>query len=186
MPTSPNFPKKTTAKATTPPPKVANDHPITSYPLETLQYNTTYYWQITAEDQYGATAEGPIWTFTTENEPNQPPTAPTITGKTKPRVNTPHEYTFVSTDVNVDNVAYMIDWGDGTTMTWSSYITQGTEYKATHTWTEQGTKTIRAKAKDIHDEESPWETLQISVPLTQQSQTNPVQRILELRWLLLR
>ncbi len=31
-----------------------------------LQYNTTYYWQIVAEDSRGVTTEGPIWHFTTE------------------------------------------------------------------------------------------------------------------------
>lgn len=30
-----------------------------------LDYNTTYYWQIVAMDEFGITSEGPLWSFTT-------------------------------------------------------------------------------------------------------------------------
>jgi len=39
-----------------------------NYTLETLSYNTTYYWQIVASDNHGVTKEGPLWHFTTEAE----------------------------------------------------------------------------------------------------------------------
>ncbi|MBE3141782.1 MAG: hypothetical protein IMZ53_14495, partial [Thermoplasmata archaeon] len=40
---------------------------------------TTYYWQIIAWDNHDASAEGPIWSFTTEEEPqNLPPNIPAI------------------------------------------------------------------------------------------------------------
>ena len=34
-----------------------------------LEYNTTYYWKIIAEDKHGDSTEGPIWRFTTKEEP---------------------------------------------------------------------------------------------------------------------
>ena len=39
-----------------------------NYTLETLSYNTTYYWNIVARDNHGVTKEGPLWDFTTEAE----------------------------------------------------------------------------------------------------------------------
>lgn len=49
------------------------------YPLSTvLSYSTTYYWNITAVDEYGLSRDGPIWDFTTEaNKPPKVPGAPT-------------------------------------------------------------------------------------------------------------
>jgi len=49
---------------TTPPPKVAGN--IThDYNPGILDYNTTYYWQIVAWDNWGASTAGSIWSFTT-------------------------------------------------------------------------------------------------------------------------
>ena len=51
---------------TSPPPKVASNQSETTYDPGTLEYNTTYYWQIIAWNEQGESAEGPIWHFTTE------------------------------------------------------------------------------------------------------------------------
>ncbi|KYK25164.1 hypothetical protein AYK24_10465 [Thermoplasmatales archaeon SG8-52-4] len=59
---------------TTPPPLVSPDQSDTSYDPGTMDYLTTYYWQIEAEDEYGYTTIGSEWSFTTEDEPeNYPP-----------------------------------------------------------------------------------------------------------------
>ena len=47
---------------------VSDDQTGTTYDPGTLDYDTIYYWQIIAEDEYGATTNGPIWHFTTEEE----------------------------------------------------------------------------------------------------------------------
>lgn len=54
---------------TTTPPTIATNLTTTSFHLDTLQANTTYYWQITATDPYGATTTGPLWHFTTKALP---------------------------------------------------------------------------------------------------------------------
>jgi len=46
-----------------------NSTTIREYDLGTLNYNTLYYWKIIATDNHNATAAGPIWHFTTQQEP---------------------------------------------------------------------------------------------------------------------
>jgi|GEM_PF-2423013 len=47
-------------------PLVSSNQSGTCYDPGVLDYNTTYYWQIVAWDNHGASTEGPIWEFTTE------------------------------------------------------------------------------------------------------------------------
>ena len=51
------------------PPQIAWNHTQTMYDPGILEFGTTYYWQIIAWDTYGANTEGPLWHFTTEEEP---------------------------------------------------------------------------------------------------------------------
>jgi len=59
-----------------PPPILQYEWPSTTYSLPELAYDTTYYWQIVARDGHGASTEGPIWHFTTQLLPNDPPYTP--------------------------------------------------------------------------------------------------------------
>jgi len=54
---------------TNPPSKIASNHTETTFELDLMDYNTTYYWQIVAWDYYVPCKKGPIWSFTTENTP---------------------------------------------------------------------------------------------------------------------
>jgi thiol-disulfide isomerase/thioredoxin len=53
---------------------VSNDQTDTTYDPGTLDLETTYYWQIVSRDNHYATADGPIWSFTTRG--NDPPNEP--------------------------------------------------------------------------------------------------------------
>jgi len=53
-----------------PPQPVASNYSSTTYDPGTLNYNTTYYWIITAKDPSGATNSSAEWSFTTESAPN--------------------------------------------------------------------------------------------------------------------
>jgi len=44
-----------------------------------LEYDTTYYWRITAKDSYHEQTDGPIWSFTTEAESEEGPEITPIT-----------------------------------------------------------------------------------------------------------
>ncbi len=94
---------------------------------------------------------------------NQPPETPSIDGETSGKAGEDYEYIFNSTDPDGDSVMYFIDWGDNNTE-WTEYSPSGTEVKVKHSWSEKGEYTIKAKAKDIHDAESDWETLEVTMP----------------------
>ncbi|MFH0881906.1 MAG: FG-GAP-like repeat-containing protein, partial [bacterium] len=47
--------------------RVVNDGDSTNWRPSILSYNTTYYWQVIAEDTYGNPTSGPVWSFTTLN-----------------------------------------------------------------------------------------------------------------------
>ena len=51
-----------------PPPQVINNQSETTY-NPVMEYQTQYYWMIVAWDNHDARAEGPVWSFTTEDGP---------------------------------------------------------------------------------------------------------------------
>jgi hypothetical protein len=55
---------------------VSNNQSASYYDPGTMSYDTHYYWQIVAWDEYGAFNSSPIWDFTTGTEPNNPPNPP--------------------------------------------------------------------------------------------------------------
>jgi PKD repeat protein len=48
---------------------LSENQTATTYDPGTLEYETTYYWQIIAWDNHSASTIGPVWSFTTEPEP---------------------------------------------------------------------------------------------------------------------
>ena len=58
------------------PPLVSSGYSTTSLNPGTLNYNTKYFWKITARDSKGATTSGAIWSFTTASAPNTAPNLP--------------------------------------------------------------------------------------------------------------
>ncbi len=92
------------------------------------------------------------------------PGSPTITGPPSGKVGTEYEYTFVTSDPDGNDVYYFIDWGDGTSSNWLGPFNSGEGIDVKHAWAEKGTYTIKAKAKDVHNAESDWGTLEVSMP----------------------
>jgi hypothetical protein len=122
-----------------------------------------------AESDYDPTTEGKddyvsarIYDLSYE-EINYPPEKPTITGPSGGKPGTSYNYTFNAVDSNGDQVKYLIDWGDGNTVT-TDLNPSNTDVKVSHTWNAKGTYTIKAKAKDVYNAESDWETLSVSMP----------------------
>jgi hypothetical protein len=58
------------------PVKISGGLTSTFYDPGSLLYDTLYSWKIIAFDAHGASSEGPLWSFTTEEPPNNPPNIP--------------------------------------------------------------------------------------------------------------
>jgi outer membrane protein assembly factor BamB len=55
---------------------VSNNQSSNYYDPGTMDYDTQYYWQIVAWDEFGAYNSSLVWDFTTGTEPNDPPNPP--------------------------------------------------------------------------------------------------------------
>jgi parallel beta-helix repeat protein len=53
----------------TPDEMMAQGHTLSFLNVENLEQETTYYWQVVAWDTYGESTYGPVWSFTTEQNP---------------------------------------------------------------------------------------------------------------------
>ncbi len=156
---------------TTPPPLVKLDHATTVYDVGMMAPLTTYYWKIIARDSIGAETQGPIWQFTTGEEANFPPLAPTIRSLDHPSgliiINPGVNYKFEvrSTDPDNDDIYYYVDWGDGVIEDYNESYTSGEAVLFTHTWAPGITYNyIYVKAKDENGAESGWGKLFYIVP----------------------
>jgi hypothetical protein len=109
------------------------------------------------------------WTIIYQDAlPNAPPVRPSILGPAGGSPNKEFEFTFAAYDYDENDVYYKVDWGDGEVTDWFGPFTSGHILVLNHTWTEKGTYTIKAKAKDINDEESKWAQFQIKIPRDKQ------------------
>ncbi len=95
---------------------------------------------------------------------NQPPEAPIINGQSNGKIGEKCEFKFYATDPENNNVFFYIEWGDGNVEEWIGPYASDEEITLNHTWDEKNTYTIKAKAKDIFDAESPEATLEVTIP----------------------
>jgi hypothetical protein len=72
-------------------------------------------------------------------------------------------YNFQATDPEGEDVYFYVDWGDGSVEEWVGPYPSGEPILLGHTWTEQGSYTIRGKAKDVNGYESDWAEHEINV-----------------------
>ena len=101
--------------------------------------------------------------FKTYSFENTPPRKPIITGESNGKAGTEYNYSFVSTDPDVDEISYFIDWGDNTSTGWTSILPSGEVFNSSHNWSKRGYYVIKAKAKDTYGAECDWETFEISM-----------------------
>jgi len=97
-------------------------------------------------------------------ETNDPPTAPGITGPTNGIAGTSYDYTFVASDPDRNPISYYVEWGDGATSGWTGDYNTGEEITLSHTWSGEGTFTIKAKTRDTFGAESGWNELTVTMP----------------------
>jgi hypothetical protein len=104
---------------TTPPPKIADDLTITIYDPGTLSHETHYYWQIISEDPYGEITVGPIWQFSTENEPT--PNLDCIGSLSWTQVPAGSTQTGSFTVENIGDSTSLLDWEIESYPNWGSW-----------------------------------------------------------------
>ena len=109
---------------------------------------------------------------------NSPPEKPTIEGPESGKTGTAYTYRFCSNDPDGDDIYYCVDWGDSAGEVCIGPLPSGTCLEESHTWTSDGTYTIKVKAQDTSQAESDYATLSVSMP---KSKTIPIlfEQILE-------
>jgi hypothetical protein len=108
-----------------------------------------------------------------------PPNAPTINGPTNGDEGTEYTYTFVSTDPNCDCLMYIVDWDDNSPRNKSELVPSGDTITFSHTWDQQGTYIIRAKAISMCGCESNWGTLTVTIPRNKAYNLNLLDLLIE-------
>jgi len=121
-------------------------------------------WVYNEDGTWEEETNGDRW-FKTYGYNNEEPSIPDIDGAIDGKTGEEYSYTFISNDPEEDDISYMIDWGDESTIEWSEYIPSNEEYIISHSWSEENTYTIRGKAKDIYGFETEWATLEVTMPL---------------------
>jgi PKD repeat protein len=90
-----------------------------------------------------------------EEEVNNPPDKPTITGPASGKVWVEYSYTFVTTDPDENDVYYRIDW-ENEISEWKGPYASGEEITVLHNWTSEGAYNVRVKGMDNQSAESVW------------------------------
>jgi hypothetical protein len=145
-------------------------HPTHNY-VNAGNYTVT----LTVTDYESDTASDTTWALI-----NGPPNEPRITGKTNVKAGVENCWTFHSEDPNGDQIKYIIDWGDGAGTETDCYPSC-TPVEVCHTYTEQGTYTIKAKAKECTQDglESDWAERIVNVPRNRAYINTPFLRFLQ-------
>ena len=135
---------------TTPPPQIYSNFSIPIYCNSSLDFNTTYYWKVVSNDEYGASTEGPIWSFTTRD--NNPPYEPSFPIPPDGATDViPTEISWTGGDPDGDYVFYDVYFGEGlgNPPQVAENITN-TSYKLTGNWNFNTTYSWRIVAWDVY------------------------------------
>lgn len=112
--------------------------------------------------------------FKTYGRDNLPPGSPSINGPTSGKAKTEYDFTIITVDPEMDDVYYLIDWGDGSIDEWIGPYESDELVIVQHTWNEKGEYTVRTRAKDSHGTIGDWATLEISMPREKMVKTLPL------------
>ena len=105
---------------------------------------------------------------------NHPPGKPLINGPPTGDIGETYSYTLLSIDPDEDDVYYEVDWGDGTVENWIGPYPSNEVQIVSHSWSNKGNYTIKARAKDIYGEIGEWESLEVSMPKNKPFNINPL------------
>ncbi|MFA5031973.1 MAG: hypothetical protein WC614_03035 [bacterium] len=138
-----------------------------------LERATTYYWKVSAKDNFDTVSVGDLWFFTTEDTSGGNP--PDIPGN--PNISTAPYYvdepltaTATTIDPENDPILYMFDYGDGSATHWTQPVASGQAVVDTHIYNVPfncyGYFYIKVKAKDMGGRQSDWsDSIQVQVKI---------------------
>ena len=107
--------------------------------------------------------------FKTYGQDNSAPETPVITGETNGKTGRTYTYCIeTAVDPDGDEIYVYWDWGDGTNSGWLGPYASGEQICTDHSWSEDGTYTVKAKLRDEYGAESDWGTLSVTMPVNQQ------------------
>jgi predicted acyl esterase len=95
---------------------------------------------------------------------NNAPAKPTITGPKSGVPGANYNFTFKSIDPESEDIYYKVDWADGTNTGWLGPYSSGEEITLEHSWSTTKVYSIKAKAKDVNNDESEWSYHNINIP----------------------
>ena len=138
-----------------------------------------YYWYYGMDDSYSLgmgwykssswkefSASGftdPDFGFKTYGLRTNIPSIPDISGRQKGKVGETFDYELLAFDEDNEELAYVVDFGDGIINEYGPYQS-GETCTVSHKWSTKGDYTIKAKAVDINGAESDWGTFSVSMP----------------------
>jgi len=110
---------------------------------------------------------------------DEPPSAPTIDAPVFGGVGKPYTITISAADPELDEVYFLILWGDDTSEDWIGPYKSGEDVEVTHTYSETGSYNIIGKARDEYGVEGDQTQVTVRI-LKNRAITNPfLFRILE-------
>ncbi len=129
----------------------------------------SYQVSVQSQDTVGDESEfSPVLTITVDDEENSAPAPPEIDGPSRGKAGEQHEYTFTVSDPDGDQIYIWVEWGGGCpAVQWRGPYDSGDAISLTNTWNDTGTYLVKARARDIYNEQSDWGTLEVTMPFTQ-------------------
>lgn len=145
------------------------------------QVQARYRFQNGDRDEYETGWSEPLIVEVTSDSPtNNPPNKPSISGPASGSPNTEYDYTFQAVDSDGDDVYVYVEFCAGCQEAqWYGPFGSGEEFIITHAWETEGTFTIRAKAKDVYEEEGDWAEYKVTMPRSKFVFNTPLQRFLQ-------
>jgi len=116
-----------------------------------------------------------------ENDPPEKPTKPN--GPVDGKVGAKYTYSTFTTDINMENIYYFFDWGDGSNSGWFGPYLPNETVEASHSWSELDNYEIKVIAQDINGTKSSWSD-PLSISITRSKNKDTAQFIESLKELL--
>ena len=149
--------------------------------ISSLEYSTTYTWDVSCMDIGSGNWTNRSYWFTTKSaggggypggggglppgggdsndtlEQNNPPETPVKpSGPTFIEMGVEFTYTSSTYDIDGDEIRYRFDWGDGNYSNWSNFMSSNTSVSMSHHWSSISNYSVRVMAQDENSMNSSW------------------------------